>query len=69
MHDSKKIHRNVKNLHDKIEIGRKYIMFSYLIGKFIKYHLHAGVSSNKNDKFEHVHMQKNQHFNEKYSFP
>ena len=30
---------------------------------------HAGVSSNKNDKFEHVHMQKNQHFKEKDSFP
>ena len=24
--------------------------------------IHAGVSSNKNDKFEHVHMQKNEHF-------
>ena len=30
---------------------------------------HAGASSNKNDKFEHVHMQKNQHFKEKHSFP
>ena len=28
-----------------------------------KKYKHAGVSSNKNDKFEHVHMQNNQHFN------
>ena len=34
-----------------------------------KQYYHAGVSSNKNDKFEHVHMQKNQHFKEKHSFP
>ena len=32
-------------------------------------HDHAGVSLNKNDKFEHVHMQKIQHFKERHSFP